>query len=252
MKKIISCCLAAFILCNSFFINPVSASSTQESHDEVNIYDGIYHSEDVTIEQIMSLTEAQRVVLREDEDVLVSIVSEVRSMNNSSDSSQPSTFADIPSNEITSSLTVKRNSDGSQLTFSLYVDWERVPSQHLKDKIAISWSGGDALLVDSCRIRSVGSGSYDTSTRCSRSTVTPAQGISYDIDTNSQDLGYLLNATISNKNDGDEYKNFVGAFAHKTFGLSNISVGFSSSGISFSTGFGTSFDQMEPVYSVYM
>lgn len=88
--------------------------------------------------------------------------------------------------------------------------------------------------------------------RCYRAEVAPNKGVSYPINPTPNEKSFLLRATVDNSHGGSQYKNVLGGYARKTFGVTGISTSFGNGSISFSASLGTQWDEMSPVYTRFI
>ncbi len=237
MIKILSITLVFVIL----FSNSAFASSS----NEILSYDGILFETEELIADYNELTPAQKDVLKENGDIVVVSIEEKTSSISGSYFGDVSTCDVMPTNLISGRIVVTRNSDATRFFLTFYVTWTRAPEPFYKDKMAICWAGGSALISSS--FKTYYGGGYYTSDIGVLSEIKNNELVAYEVKDYS--YSYCIVATVS-KSTQPGLKNISGGYAHKTFGLSGISVGIDSSDIiSFSASFGTKFDTMSPVYT---
>lgn len=236
----------SIILCLLLLLSTsVYALPNDDINENIVFYDGIYFENEELISEYNKLDRATKDLLRsEDGTVVVSIGDKVEGMQ-VSDENSPSLYSVIKPETMSGQIMVLRSTDGNQFSIHFQVFWHRSPILKLKDKIAVSWAGGSALKDSYCRTL-IGN-TYVYSDDCLRAEVGNNSFVSYELTPHYSN--YCLTAVIS-KSYEPGLKNITGGYAHKTFGPRDITVGVDSTkALSFSVGWGTTFDTMTPAFT---
>ena len=227
-------------ICLSLMLS-ITAFAVPEN--ELILYDGVAFESEEAIEKYKELDDAQKNVFRENSDLIVLSISEEVVCEIPAENSFSRAVMD-PS-RITGRISVSSNSQRTKYYIYLYVDWLTESESVYGDKIAVSWAGGSAILNSQCYHKD-GNG-YATDSTMLLSDVGPNAFVSYEL--NAFYSGYYLCVQISEANESGLH-NIVGGYAHKTSGVTGVTVGVdSSNALSFTAGFGTVFNTMSPVYT---
>lgn len=215
--------------------------------DEPIIYDGIVFENEKDIERYLELDEAKKNTFKNDDDLIVlsiseEIICELPTKN-------PSSRSVIDPSKLSGRIYITTNSQRTSFYINFFVDWLKAPFAMFKDKMGVSWAGNSALLSSQCYVKKGDGYTIESAlySQVLRSEVGNNSFVSYEIGAYYD--SYYLWAEISKASQSGLH-NITGGYAHKTIGISGISVGVDSNKVlSFSAGFGTSFDTMVPVYT---
>lgn len=240
LLKIISMILCLLMI----FSISVYAKPNDEINENIVIYDDVTFENESLIKAYEELDYAKKETLKENKDlVIVSIGEEFESELDLEGNA--STRSVIKPSTMSGRITVARNRDATKYYIYFYVDWHRTAAIFLKDKMAVSWAGGSALIDSSCWLKK--GNAYVQSPKLVCAEVGNNAFVAYEIGEYSN--SYYMTVTI-NESLEPGLKNITGGFAHKIIGVSGISAGVDSSAtLSFSAGFGTKFDTMTPAYT---
>lgn len=213
--------------------------------NEPIIYDGVTFENEEAVEMYKELDEAQKSTFKNNSDLIVLSISE--KMETEIPNGNTSSRSVISPSILSGRISVSTNSQRTSYYISLYVDWKTGPAIFLKDKIAVSWAGNSALLSSRCYRRFSSDSSYAQDSSMLLAEVGNNAFVSYELDGFAS--GYYLHVQISKASQSGLH-NITGGYAHKTLGISGVTVGVDSTkALCFSATIGTTFNTMSPVYT---
>jgi hypothetical protein len=245
--------LMSIILLSAFSLNSAAFSI---SENKLNYYDGLYFENNVSLEDIDSLTSEQKELLKmqggiiEEIGVQTDFFDTVNLEKNKELPTNITTMATnlIPQKNISGRIVVSRNSQNTSKILNFYVTWNTSPtggsSKTNKDIIALSWHGGSALQNSWCN-RKLADGTWGQ-VHTQLHSVKANAGVAYEVIT-SKYLHLCLTAVISPVSD-EKAHNVVGEYAHKTNTKGSISVAIKPGSITFTATNKATYQTMSPVY----
>lgn len=227
------CCI---LLCLLMTTSIVSVAAPNQG---LTNYDNLLFENKKDIPEYNKLSSAQKDALKENGDIVIV------SIQDSDSGSSIMPYSVMPEHDISGRIVVSRNQNATRFYLTFYVTWTFGPNIFLTDKIALCWAGGSALISSSCK--KYKNGAYVTGNDMILSDIKNNELVAYELKYYSKE--FMLQATID-KSYQPGLKNISGGYAHKTIGISDISVGISSDKIiNFSASAGTYYNTMSPAFT---
>lgn len=239
-KKVIPVILCVLLVCSTAgFAGAATIDRSVSEIKHISIAGKVLTVSKTVSDYEISLLPERYVKTADTDGVLISVARTLTTISDDTAadiSKSISTKSTIPASKLEIFVCVYQISEKpgkDNFKFHAYAEWNSQPILHLTDKLAMAWSDDFTLYYDSCKLYNDiwPSGAFGY---CTRSSVTPEAGVSYDCPMRIGAGGYtpafdsyafLLSAKVYKDNSSGS-ANVVSQYAHKTFGL-GIGVSFS-------------------------